>query len=102
MHIQAVRVKLRVSSLLQAALVYDRSKGGARYSGEHPIADGMREHFRRGGGAAMISGKAVCLLWLATMIAMLLAGVISGKEYLVRMAFTGVIGFCIGVSRGWE
>ena len=30
MHIQAVRVKLRVSSLLQAALVYDRSKGGAR------------------------------------------------------------------------
>jgi len=49
MHIQAVRVKLRVSSLLQAALAYDRAKGGTMHSGEHPIADGMREHFRRGG-----------------------------------------------------
>jgi hypothetical protein len=50
----------------------------------------------------MISGKAVCLLWLATMLLMSAAGAVSGEEYLTRMAFTGVIGFCIGMARGWE
>jgi DNA-binding CsgD family transcriptional regulator len=48
-YIKTIRLKLGASSITQAALIYDRSKGAAMYSGEHPIADGMREYFRRGG-----------------------------------------------------